>query len=133
MSARTATAATSQQHDIGRQQVEKELGDKVETDLLENVAEGPDAERAIERLARDGCKHHLHHLLRLHGRDDQGRREVPGREVRARHRLQDRADNVATYNVRFYEGRYVIGQIAAKMSKTGRRRLHRLLPDSRKW
>ena len=29
------------------------------------------------------------------------------------------ADNVTTYNARFYEGRYVIGQIAAKMSKTG--------------
>ena len=26
---------------------------------------------------------------------------------------------MATYNARFYEGRYVIGQIAAKMSKTG--------------
>ena len=30
-----------------------------------------------------------------------------------------RAANVATYSARFYEGRYVIGQIAAKMSKTG--------------
>ena len=37
-------------------QVEKELGDKVETAFLENVAEGPDAERAFERLAREGCK-----------------------------------------------------------------------------
>ena len=39
-----------------------------------------------------GCKHHLHHLVRLHGPDAQGRGEVPGREVRARHRLQDRAE-----------------------------------------
>ena len=30
-----------------------------------------------------------------------------------------RAANVATYSARFYEGRYVIGQIAGKMSKTG--------------
>ena len=29
------------------------------------------------------------------------------------------ADNLATYNAKFHEGRYVIGQIAAKMSKTG--------------
>jgi len=29
------------------------------------------------------------------------------------------APNVATYNAKFHEGRYVIGQIAAKMSKTG--------------
>jgi simple sugar transport system substrate-binding protein len=29
------------------------------------------------------------------------------------------AKNVATYNIRWYEGRYVMGQIAAKMSKAG--------------
>jgi simple sugar transport system substrate-binding protein len=29
------------------------------------------------------------------------------------------AENVATYNARFYEGRYIQGVIAAKMSKTG--------------
>ena len=46
----------SYQHDQGRKAVEKALGDKVETAFLENVAEGPDAERAIERLAREGCK-----------------------------------------------------------------------------
>ena len=34
----------SQQHDVGRQQVDKELGDKVETSYVENVAEGPDAD-----------------------------------------------------------------------------------------
>src|SRR4029079_15749090 len=44
------------QHDQGRKAVEKALGDKVETAFLENVAEGPDAERAIERFAREGCK-----------------------------------------------------------------------------
>ncbi len=40
------------QHDQGRLAVEKEFGDKVETVYVEKVAEGPDAERAIERLAR---------------------------------------------------------------------------------
>ncbi len=30
-----------------------------------------------------------------------------------------RIDNVSTYSSRFYEGRYVMGQIAAKMSKSG--------------
>jgi simple sugar transport system substrate-binding protein len=30
-----------------------------------------------------------------------------------------RADNVTTYSARFYEGRYVIGQIAARVSKSG--------------
>ncbi|HTO59697.1 MAG TPA: BMP family ABC transporter substrate-binding protein, partial [Bradyrhizobium sp.] len=30
-----------------------------------------------------------------------------------------RADNLATYNIRFYEGRYIQGVIAGKMSKSG--------------
>ena len=30
-----------------------------------------------------------------------------------------RSDNVTTYSARFYEGRYVIGQIAARVSKSG--------------
>src|SRR5215468_317788 len=46
----------SYQHDQGRLQVEKELGDKVTTAYLENVAEGPDADRAFERLAREKCQ-----------------------------------------------------------------------------
>ena len=35
----------TQAHDVGRQLVDKELGDKVETSYVENVPEGPDAER----------------------------------------------------------------------------------------
>src|SRR5262245_32249860 len=42
------------QHELGRQLVVKEFGDKVETTYLENVNEGPDSERAIEQLARTG-------------------------------------------------------------------------------
>src|SRR5579863_4209574 len=44
------------QHEVGRQGLVKALGDKVETTYLENVNEGPDAERAIEQLARAGNK-----------------------------------------------------------------------------
>ncbi|WP_256812078.1 BMP family ABC transporter substrate-binding protein, partial [Pseudomonas siliginis] len=40
----------------GRKAVEKEFGDKVETTYVENVPEGPDAERVIEQLARAGNK-----------------------------------------------------------------------------
>ena len=34
-------------HDQGRKYLEEKLGDKVETSYVENVAEGPDAERAL--------------------------------------------------------------------------------------
>ena len=42
------------QHEVGRQGLVKDLGDKIETTYLENVSEGPDAERSIEQLARSG-------------------------------------------------------------------------------
>jgi simple sugar transport system substrate-binding protein len=41
---------------LARQAVAKEFGDTVETTFLENVAEGPDAERSIEQLVRAGNK-----------------------------------------------------------------------------
>ena len=110
----------SYQHDQGRLEVEKELGDKVETAYLENVPEGPDAERAIERFARSGCKIIFTTSFGFMDADQcKVAAKFPGREVRARHRLQDATPNLATYNARFYEGRYVHGLIAAKMSKAG--------------
>ncbi|MET0876443.1 MAG: BMP family ABC transporter substrate-binding protein, partial [Tardiphaga sp.] len=44
------------QHEVGRQMIVKEFGDKIETTYLENVSEGPDSERSIEQLARAGNK-----------------------------------------------------------------------------
>src|SRR5438309_11553618 len=44
------------QHELARQALVKELGDKIETTFLENVPEGPDAERSIEQLVRAGNK-----------------------------------------------------------------------------
>ncbi|MDX1400952.1 MAG: BMP family ABC transporter substrate-binding protein, partial [Kiloniellales bacterium] len=41
-------------HDIGRQAIEQKLGDKVETSFVENVKEGPDAERVIRQMASSG-------------------------------------------------------------------------------
>ena len=108
----------SYQHDLGRKAVEKELGDKVETVFLENVAEGPDAERAIERLARDGCK--IIFTTSFGFMDPTIKVAAKYRDVKFEHATgYKKADNVAIYNARFYEGRYVMGQIAAKMSKAG--------------
>ena len=41
-------------HDQGRQEAEAAFGDKIQTTYVENVAEGPDAERVIRNLAEDG-------------------------------------------------------------------------------
>ena len=41
-------------HDIARLEIEEEFGDKVETAFIENVPEGPDAERVIRDFAQKG-------------------------------------------------------------------------------
>src|SRR5262245_25211244 len=44
----------SYQHHQGLLAIKKEFGDKVETSYVENVPEGPDAERVIDQLASTG-------------------------------------------------------------------------------
>jgi simple sugar transport system substrate-binding protein len=107
----------SYQHDQGRIAVEKALGDKVQTTFVENVPEGPDAERAIERLARDGNKLIFTTSFGFMDPTIKVAKKFP--DVHFEHATgYKKADNVAIYNARFYEGRYVIGQIAGKMTKT---------------
>ena len=108
----------SQQHDMARQMVAKELGDKVDASTyLENVPEA-DAETPIRGLAQNGCKLIF---LTSYGFGDPGMKvaaDFP--DVKFEHATGDKAtDNFGTYNLRWYEGRYVMGQIAAKMSKKG--------------
>jgi simple sugar transport system substrate-binding protein len=108
----------SYQHDQGRLEVEKELGDKVETAYLENVAEGPDADRAFERLARENCKMIFGTSFGFMDSMVKVAKKFP--KVMFEHATGYKtADNLGVYNARFYEGRYVMGQIAAKMSKKG--------------
>ncbi|AXS40596.1 BMP family ABC transporter substrate-binding protein [Breoghania sp. L-A4] len=108
----------SYQHDQGRKAIEEKYGDKVETTYLESVPEGPDAERAIERLARAGNT--LIFTTSFGYMDPTLKVAKKFPSVKFEHATgYKRADNVSTYSSRFYEGRYVIGQIAARMSKTG--------------
>ncbi|TDH39347.1 BMP family ABC transporter substrate-binding protein [Pseudohoeflea suaedae] len=108
----------TQAHDIGRQMVDKELGDKVETVFLENVPEGPDASRAIERFARSGCGIIFTTSFGFMDQTVAAAEKFP--DVKFEHATGYKtAPNLTTYNSRFYEGRYIIGQIAGEVSKTG--------------
>lgn len=108
----------SYQHDQGRLEVEKALGDKVETAYLENVSEGPDADRAFERLAREGCKIIFGTSFGFMDPEVKIAKKFP--KVMFEHATGYKtAKNLGIYNARFYEGRYVLGQIAAKQSKSG--------------
>lgn len=108
----------TQAHDIGRQQLQAHFGDKIETPYLESVPEGPDAERAIERLARSDCK--LIYTTSFGFMDATIKVAAKFPDVKFEHATGFKsADNVATYNARFYEGRYIQGVIAAKLSEKG--------------
>src|SRR6202161_4804123 len=108
----------SYQHDLGRKEMEKALGDKVDSPYLENVPEGADAERSIEQLARTG--HKLIFTTSFGFMDPTLKVANKYPNVFFEHATGfKRAKNMATYAARFYEGRYIQGQIAAKISKTG--------------
>ncbi|MGO4565668.1 BMP family ABC transporter substrate-binding protein [Rhizobium sp. 2YAF20] len=105
-------------HEKGREQLQKEFGDKIETPFLENVAEGPDAERAIERMARSGCSLVFTTSFGYMDATVAVAKKFP--KVKFEHATGFKTgDNLGTYNSRFYEGRYISGVIAGKMSKTG--------------
>jgi basic membrane protein A and related proteins len=107
----------SYQHHQGLLAVQKELGDQVETAYVENVAES-DSERPIERFARDGCNIIFTTSFGFMEPTLKVAKKFP--DVKFEHATGYKvADNVTTYNAKFHEGRYVIGQIAAKMSKSG--------------
>ncbi len=108
----------SYQHDQGRLDAEKHFGDKLETAYLESVPEGPDAERAIERFAREGCNVIFTTSFGYMNPTIKVAKKFP--DVKFEHATGYKtADNVATYNSKFHQGRYIIGQIAAKQSESG--------------
>lgn len=106
------------QHDEGRQAVEAALGARVKTSFVENVAEGPDAERVIRDLARQGHQliftpsfGYMEPTLKVAQEFPDVRFEsITGYKT---------APNVAVANARYYEGRYLAGVAAGRMSQTG--------------
>jgi basic membrane protein A len=106
------------QHDIGRKEMERALGSGVQTTVVEDVPEGPDAERVMRDLASQGHQlifatsfGYLEPALRVAA-------DFPG--VRIEHAGGYKtATNLNTYNVRAYEARWLAGKLAAQNSKRG--------------
>ena len=108
----------SHQHDLGRQAAAKAIGDKLKTTYVESVKEGPDSERVIRELATAGNGIIFTTSFGFMNPTIKVAKQFP--KVKFEHATgYKRTDNVATYNIRFYEGRYVQGVIAGKMSKSG--------------
>jgi basic membrane protein A len=106
------------QHDVARKAAIEHFGDKIKTTYVENAAEGPDSEKVLNDLANQGHKlifatsfGYMNHVLNSAKRHP---------AVFYEHATgYKRAANVSTYNIRFYQGRYVQGIIAGKLSKAG--------------
>ena len=110
-------AGWTQQHDQGRRAVEKALGSQVNTTYVENVPEGADAERVIRDLAAQGNQiiftpsfGYMEPTLKV-------ARDFPGVKFESVTGLKQ-APNVATANARYYEGRYLSGVAAGRMTRS---------------
>jgi len=104
-------------HDLGRQAIEAQLGDKVETTFVESVAEGADAERVVRKLASTG--HDLIFTTSFGFMNPTVKVAKDFPDVKFEHATgYKRSDNVSTYAARFYEGRSVLGTMAGMMTKT---------------
>ena len=105
-------------HDKGRKEMLAALGGKVVANYVENVNEDQSAIPVIRDLAKAG---HKLIFTTSFGYMDQTiavAKEFP--DVKFEHCTgYKRADNVATYNNRFHEGRAACGAIAGHLSKTG--------------
>ena len=118
MSARSPISAGAISTTIGRKAAQAALGDKVKTTFVESVKEGPDSERVIRELAAGGNGIIFTTSFGFMNPTIKVAKQFP--KVKFEHCTgYKRADNVATYNIRFYEGRYIQGVIAGKMSKSG--------------
>ena len=103
------------QHDLGRRGLEAVEDAPVQTSYAENIDEGPDAERVIRRFATEGSDlifatslGYLVPVLKIAQQFPKVRFEY---STGAR-----RTANVATYSARFYEGRYIAGLVAGRMT-----------------
>jgi len=104
-------------HDNARKAIEKEFGDKIQTSIAENVPESADAERVIKDMVTQGNKlifgttfGYMDPMLKVAGES---------KDIKFEHATgYKQADNMNTYDSRTYEGAYLAGVIAGKMTKS---------------
>ncbi|WP_029001076.1 BMP family ABC transporter substrate-binding protein [Azohydromonas australica] len=104
-------------HDRARLEVEKEFGDRIQTSFVENVPEAADAERVIRDMVAQGNKlvfgttfGYMEQMLKV---------AEDSKDVRFEHATGYKsAENMRTYDSRTYEGAYMAGVIAGKVTKT---------------
>jgi len=110
-------AGWTYQHDLGRLQMKDTLGDQVETKYIENVPEGAEAERVIRQFAADGYDLIFTTSFGYMNPTIKVAETFPDTTFEHATGYKSAA-NVGTYVARFYEGRYLSGIVAGKMTKS---------------
>ncbi len=104
-------------HDNARKALEAEFGDKIKTSFIENVSESADAERNFRDMVSQGNKlifgttfGYMEPMLKVAAEHN---------DVKFEHATGfKQAENMRTYDSRTYEGAYMAGVIAGKMTKS---------------
>jgi basic membrane protein A len=110
-------AGWTKQHDEGRKAVEKAMGNQVKTTFVADVPEGADAERVIRDLAQQGHQiiftpsfGYMEPTLKV-------AKDFPNVKFESVTGFKT-APNVAASNARYYEGRYLAGIAAGRMTQS---------------
>ncbi|CAI8972330.1 Purine-binding protein BAB2_0673 [Pseudomonas sp. IT-196MI5] len=105
------------QHEQGRKELAEKFGAQITTNYVENVAEGADAERVIRNMAKD--KYDLIFTTSFGYMNPTVKVAKQFPMVTFEHATgYKQGNNLGTYLARTYEGRYVGGFLAAKMTKS---------------
>lgn len=112
-----ADGGWSYQHNLGRLSLEKALGAKIETTYVESVPETADAERVIRQLA---AKNYALIFTTSFGYMDPTLKVAKlFPHTRFEHASGYKAAaNMVAYEARFYEGAYLLGVVAGRMTKS---------------
>lgn len=106
-------------HDQGRLAIQKEFGDKIKTHYIENVPETADAERVIRSMAQSGDKVIFGTSFGYMNQMYKVAKSYPN-TIFMHATGYKTAKNMGTYDIRTYQGAYLLGVVAGKMSKTNK-------------
>ena len=103
----------------GLEPVTAAYGDKVRITMLENIAEGPDADRIMNKVVSDGAKFLIAGSFGYQNGAMQIARRNPGVSVLHASGFMV-APNFSPFAAKYFQGTYLMGMAAAALSKTGK-------------
>ena len=110
--------SASHLHALSAQYLKRQLGNRIELVPAERVTEGKDADRVLRKMCADGCQLVFGTAYGFMDAIVRVARDYPSVCFESNAGFKT-ADNVGTYNARYYQARYLAGMLAAHASKAG--------------